>query len=97
MDIEAANAIGVFIHCRKCLIELPIGVSPREWAQVEVGWTRPGFQVWCKRHEINVLHIDFEGSKHTVHLRRPAGLEGYFDELTREERYDNGMPKKETL
>lgn len=63
-DIPATNEIRMFFHCRKCLQELPPGTSPQEWAQLEVGWTLLGFQVWCKRHDINVIHMDFEGMKH---------------------------------
>ncbi len=55
--------IGLFFHCRKCISELPAGLSPRDYGSVEVGWTKNGFQVWCKRHEINVIHISFRGQK----------------------------------
>ena len=58
LEIEA------YIHCAKCLNELPVGTSPREWAQHEVGWTRAGLQVWCRRHECNVMHIDFQSQRH---------------------------------
>ena len=34
--------------------------SPRDYAQLEVGYTETGLQVWCKRHEINVLNLDFD-------------------------------------
>ena len=68
MDIEISNAIGVFLHCGMCLGELPEDVSPREWALLEVGWTQRGFQVWCQIHEINVVHMDFEGSKHPARM-----------------------------
>ena len=54
----------MFIHCVHCIKEMPAGTSPREWAKLEVGWTKQGLQVWCKRHEINVLHVHFEGQKH---------------------------------
>ena len=43
---------------------LPPGTSPSDWARLECGWTDLGFQVWCKRHDINILHVDFEGHKH---------------------------------
>jgi hypothetical protein len=33
---------------------------------LEVGWTPKGLQVWCKRCERNVLHLDFEGRKVAV-------------------------------
>ena len=54
-------SIEMYFHCRECLEEKPDDQSPREWAALEVGWTTLGFQVWCKRHERNVIHVDFEG------------------------------------
>ena len=56
------NEIVKFMHCGKCLDERPSSLSPREYAQLEIGFTKPGVQVWCKRHEINVMHVDFEGA-----------------------------------
>jgi hypothetical protein len=63
------NVIAAFFHCRKCLQELPRGESPRSWAQLEVGFTEIGLQVYCKRHEINVMHIDFQGQQHPANLQ----------------------------
>lgn len=62
--ISTDNEIAAFFHCAKCLREKPADVSPRDWAQLEAGWTPAGLQVWCKRHECNVIHVDFEGTKH---------------------------------
>jgi hypothetical protein len=31
---------------------------------IEAGWTQLGFQVWCRNHNVNILHVDFEGHKH---------------------------------
>lgn len=56
--------ISSYFHCSLCLDSLPPDTAPREWAQLEVGWTEYGFQVWCRRHECNVMHMDFEGHKH---------------------------------
>ena len=64
------NKIDMFIHCKLCLDEFYSqkmvaglrNVSPREYAQIEVGWTKPGFQIWCKRHEVNVMDVDFDGA-----------------------------------
>lgn len=58
------NDIRLFMHCGQCLNERPADVSPRDWASLEVGFTEKGIQVWCKRHNINVLHVDFEDQKH---------------------------------
>ncbi len=75
MPISSQNEIVGFIHCAKCLKELPGGASPRGWAQLEVGWTAQGFQVWCKRHDCNILHVDFEGAKHpaNTHAAKTGG------------------------
>ena len=59
----APNQIVRFFHCGQCLDEKPDDVSPREYAQIEVGFTKPGLQVWCKRHERQIIHLDFKGQK----------------------------------
>ena len=67
-NISAGREIRAFFHCGKCLSEKPDDLSPRDWASLEVGWTPLGLQVWCKRHEVNVCHIDFQGQKHPANL-----------------------------
>lgn len=62
--ISADLSIVSYLHCAECLNIRPDGVSAREWARLEVGFTVLGLQVWCKRHEINVVHIDFQGQRH---------------------------------
>lgn len=62
------NAIKGFMHCKQCLDEWLAGeagegVSPREYARLEMGWTPKGFQLWCVRHELNVVSIDLLGQK----------------------------------
>lgn len=66
--IPATNAIISFMHCKQCIKELPSGQSPRDYAELEVGFTKLGLQVWCKRHELNVCHIDFQGYQHPANL-----------------------------
>lgn len=58
------NNILMYLHCGLCLDEIPEGISPMDWSKSQVGWTKEGLQVWCNRHECNVMHIDFEGYKH---------------------------------
>ena len=41
-------------------------MSPEEYAQVEIGWTPWGMQVWCLRHNTNVLHVNYEGHEHPM-------------------------------
>lgn len=69
------SEITSFFHCRECIKCKPPTISPREWAQNEVGFTRRGIQVWCKRHEINVCHIDFEGQQHPAVLDKDGTFE----------------------
>lgn len=56
------------IHCRFCVEEVKLGLgrspSPKNYARLSIGWTERGFQVWCERHQLNVIHVDFEGKKH---------------------------------
>ena len=73
--IPATNEISSFIHCGKCLPEKPDGQSPREWASLEVGFTEIGLQIWCKRHEVNVAHIDFQGQKHPANVGEAGDVE----------------------
>lgn len=62
--VPSENSILLFIHCRRCLQEIPEGQSPQTWSRLSVGWTELGFQVWCNRHEVNIVHVDFEGCQH---------------------------------
>ena len=61
---KSENEIVDFFHCKRCSENIPPGMSPSDYQEIEVGQTKIGFQVWCKRHDINVVHIDFEGHKH---------------------------------
>jgi len=57
------NEIHTFLHCAKCLSEKPPNISARNWSLVEVGLTSKGIQIWCRRHEANIVHIDFNDGK----------------------------------
>ncbi len=57
------NYIARYIHCLLCVEELPDGISPRMYAHNEVGILINGdIQVWCIRHEKNVVIFDMEKS-----------------------------------
>lgn len=75
-DIGNDNEISSFAHCGLCLEEFAEGdfpdMAPRDYASLEVGFTPLGVQVWCKRHEANVMHIDFQGQKHPANTERKA-------------------------
>lgn len=71
------NSIQMYCHCKQCMDELrngewqkhvsrkqiAQGMSPREYAQLEAGWTELGLQVRCVRHDNNIVHIDLKGQK----------------------------------
>lgn len=69
-DIPATNEIAMYCHCGMCIAELPSGESPQSYAQLEVGWTKLGLQVWCKRHDVNVMHVDFQKIKHPANINK---------------------------
>lgn len=77
-DIPNTNAIYSFLHCGLCLEELTKlaeiqgSASPRLYARLSVGFTEIGLQVWCNHHEVNVVHIDFQGAVHPANLTRKA-------------------------
>jgi len=62
--IPCTYEIATFFHCANCAALRPPNKSLREWAQLEIGFTPIGLQVWCKRCEKNIVHVDFEGQKH---------------------------------
>lgn len=71
-EITNENVINAYIHCTKCLEELPGGVSPMEYSRTQAGFTPEGIQVWCNRHDANVMHIDFDGMKFRANTTRKA-------------------------
>ena len=62
--------ISGYLHCAVCMREKPAGISMQEWAMLEIGLTGPGLQVWCRRHDCNVVHIDFQGQSHPANDTR---------------------------
>lgn len=68
--ISNRNCIETYLHCGLCLNEKPANQSPQQWVQMEVGFTKIGMQVWCKRHDVNVAHIDFQGQRHPANTTR---------------------------
>ena len=57
------NCIGGYLHCAMCLKETE-DKPYQPW--IEAGWTKWGIQIWCRIHDVNIMHINFEGSKHIV-------------------------------
>jgi len=58
------NEIKLYFHCKKCCEENKERFqNMREYSSIECGWTEAGFQVWCKRHNCNVVNVGFKGQK----------------------------------
>lgn len=70
MELTNKHSIEQYLHCGLCMDECPDGISPRDYAQTEVGWSVLGIQLWCIRHNCNIVHIDFEGNKHPAETSR---------------------------
>lgn len=68
-SIPNSNCILTFFHCARCIDRKPDFLSPREYANLEVGFTQLGLQVWCNRCECNVVHIDFQGNRHPANVQ----------------------------
>ena len=62
--VKPSNDIQMFFHCKECMEEIPDDLAPCDYQQLAVGWTEQGLQVWCSRHDMNIIHIDFEGHCH---------------------------------
>jgi len=62
--VSAENKIQGFIHCKSCMSAKPKNKSPADWSKLECGWTENGLQIRCRRCDLNIIHIDFEGQKH---------------------------------
>jgi len=70
--ISNARQQEMFIHCGLCLQERPRTISAMDWARLSVAHTQRGFQVWCERHNVNVMNIDFENYMHPANTTRAA-------------------------
>ena len=59
------NQITQHVVCSKCEEEFVKGFTDsgtlQHYAKLYVGFTDTGIQVWCPRHDTNVVHVDFEG------------------------------------
>lgn len=71
--------ITAYFHCSKCLAELPSDKSPQDFADLSVGYTAEGLQVWCNRHRANVYHLDLRPTSGNK-LRALVDLEGRFED-----------------
>jgi hypothetical protein len=61
------------VVCAKCADEFAAGgtqaTSLQSYIRVDVGFTERGVQVWCQRHSVNVVHIDFADARPNADFR----------------------------
>lgn len=73
-NIENLDCMDLFLQCGLCFEEWQdhkaVGESMSTYGQLCMGWTALGVQVWCLRHNCNVVHIDFEGMTHPSNSTR---------------------------
>lgn len=48
----------------------PSEISLQDYTQIDAGLTHLGIQVWCRRHNFNIVHIDFQGHQLPADFRR---------------------------
>ena len=68
--IPITEDIQCYFNCELCAKELPDGTSPGNYAKLNVGLTPTGIQIWCRRHNENVAHIDLQGVSHPMNTCR---------------------------
>jgi hypothetical protein len=68
------NRIRQAVVCEACHDEFIAGrtdaKSLQSYTALDVGFTDRGLQVWCRRHDCNVVHVDFAGHKLAADFRR---------------------------
>ena len=74
LPVEALSLnIDSYVACTKCVGELA-GIEPKislqDYAAIDVGFTNWGLQVWCRRHQVNIVHLDFGGQQLPADVRR---------------------------
>ncbi|MEL0071646.1 MAG: hypothetical protein VW981_02090 [Rhodobiaceae bacterium] len=74
LPLEALSlSITGYIACSKCADEVGQSDPPaslQDYARLDAGFTDYGLQIWCRRHQVNVVHIDFQGNRLPADFRR---------------------------
>lgn len=64
------NDMKLIFHCVMCIEEKPNDVSAQEYARIQTGVTADGqIQVWCNRHDANIIKIKPEDIERLSHMR----------------------------
>lgn len=72
--VTTVNQIIRWLHCGRCLREMPVGESPSSWARLDAGVTEKGVQIWCTRHEVNVALIEWADAADKLNNPQPLDI-----------------------
>jgi hypothetical protein len=53
----------LFINCKKCTEQRPSRFSMEEYSRIGVIKTEDGIQIWCVRHDIEIVFFPYEWEK----------------------------------
>ena len=74
VPVEALSLnIDSYVACTKCaeeVADIEPKISLQDYAAIDVGFTNWGLQVWCRRHQVNIVHIDFGRAQLPADFRR---------------------------
>ena len=74
LPVEALSLnINSYVVCTKCaeeVADIEPKISLQDYAAIDVGFTNWGLQIWCRRHQVNIVHIDFGGAQLPADFRR---------------------------
>ena len=74
LPVEALSLnIDSYVACPKCakeVADIEPKISLQDYAAIDVGFTNWGLQIWCRRHQVNIVHIDFGGAQLPADFRR---------------------------
>ena len=74
LPVEALSLnIDSYVVCTKCakeVADIEPKISLQDYAAIDVGFTNWGLQIWCRRHQVNIVHIDFGGAQLPADFRR---------------------------
>lgn len=73
-DLPNTFQIKHILECKRCVETCPHGTLLQDYLRVTIGLTPYGLQVWCVRHQANVIHVDFRGQRIPVNASAARGI-----------------------
>lgn len=69
-SLSNSNSITDYLSCTRCQNLKPKEMTFKEWFSIEFGTTPWGIQIWCTRCDVNIFHMDLEGTNHPINIDR---------------------------